>query len=546
MKKFNLGTVAALAAAVVLTAAFSGCSSSSSDDGNEEEGKIESVSIASSAEEVEAGTNVTLTADVKGNISAENVTYNWKVTENAEYGTLSAAEGKQVSLALKNTDENAHIVKVTLTASNKNNAENTATDDVYVKVKGASGSTELPEDEKQLEEEKKEDENQENQKTGGVSVNVTLNDETQYVTVKFVDPTENGNETKTFKVKSGEKVTDKIPDWTREGYLLVWSSSVDGITTESEITQDVTFTAGWSSAHTVTFKDTSAYKGDTVKEDASVEVADGAAIEESKIPGWKKTHYTLSWNPSLDLTAAVTADATYTAVWTEDEKFTVTFTDSDSSNGNEDVTQNVYSGEKASVPSWSKENYTLSWSSSVDGVSIDSVITQEVTFTANWTEKPKCSNCGTHYDTQAEADACSKQSGCPKFVAVAAGIYDLTTGGKVFSKQSAGESQTHNGITVTCTIDSRGANLKTDKNGSNGLITFAIASDMTLTFTDSVSKGVVISTTDGYVGESGTTKSETLTSATKLKLGAGNYTIVGATSSSAKIASLTFAETAGE
>lgn len=512
MKKFNLGTMAALAAAMVLTAAFSGCSSSSSDDGNEEEGKIESVSIASSAEEVEAGTNVILTADVKGDISAENVTYNWKVTENAEYGTLSAAEGKQVSLALKNTDENAHIVKVTLTASNKNNAENTATDDIYVKVKGASGSTELPEDEKQLEEEKKEDENQENQKTGGVSVNVTLNDETQYFTVKFVDPTENGNETKTFKVKSGENVTDKIPDWTREGSLLVWSSSVDGITTESEITQDVTFTAGWSSAHTVTFKDTSAYEGDTVKEDVSVEVADGAAIEASKRPGWTKTHYTLSWNPPLDLTA-VTADATYTAVWTEDEKFTVTFTDSDSSNGNENVTQNVYSGEKASVPSWSKENYTLSWSSSVDGVSTDSEITQEVTFTAKWT----------------------------KVV-----IYDLTTGGKVFSKQSAGASQTHNGITVTCTIDSKGANLKTDKNGSNGSITFAIASDMTLTFTDSASKGVVISTTDGYVGESGTTKSETLTSATKLKLGAGNYTIVGATSSSAKIASLTFAEITGE
>ncbi len=103
-------------------------------------------------------------------------------------------------------------------------------------------------------------------------------------------------------------------------------------------------------------------------------------------------------------------------MWTEDAKYTVTFVDSDGTNTEE--TQSVYTGEKANVPDWTKENYVLSWTSSVEGLTTDSAITADVTFTANWTEKPKCSNCGTHYDTETEAENCSKEEGCPKYGAL--------------------------------------------------------------------------------------------------------------------------------
>lgn len=473
MKKFNFSKLAAAlaASAMILTAAFTGCSSSSSGGGggDDEDGKIESVSVTSStAEAVESGSPVTLTATVAGDISDDNVTYAWEVTENADYGTLNAPEGKEVTLTLTNEDENAHIVKVTLTATNKNDSENTAADNAYVTVKGKDGSSELPESEKQLEEEKEEEEKKEAEagKTGTVSIKVAVDDsENPTYTVIFNDTAEEGytaQESVTKTVEYGDTVA--APEWTRDGYSLTWTSSVDGVTVNSDITADVTFTA----------------------------------------------------------------------VWTKIVYYTVTFHDSDGTNA--DDVQSIASGKTAKIPSWTKDGFTLTWDSNVSGLAPASAITTDVTFTTEWTEKPKCSNCGTHYDTQAEADACSVKEGCPKFEAVVAGTYDLSSSG-IFSKQSAGKTQTAKGITVTCMIDSKGANLKT----GNGSIAFAIASDMTLTFTDSNSKGVVIKTTGGYIGKSGTTTSETLTSASALKLGAGSYTIEGATKSSAKIKTLTFA-----
>ena len=140
-----------------------------------------------------------------------------------------------------------------------------------------------------------------------------------------------------------------------------------------------------------------------------------------------------------------------------------------------------------------------------------------------------------------DVEKCSVKNGCKGFVAVTAGTYNLSTKGTLFKKQSAGASQTVSGITVTCAIDSKGANLKINA----GEVSFVISSAMTLKFTDSTSKGVIISTSDGYVGAEGTTTSEKLGAdgaEVSITLGAGSYRIAGATSSSAKIATLTFAE----
>lgn len=364
---------------------------------------------------------------------------------------------------------------------------------------------------------------------------------TSHVTVIFKDSDENGNESVTMVIKSGSTVVP--PSWEKENFALTWidgngreADFDDSISlSEGETEKTVTFTAKWETTYTVTFKDESGTNADV-----TVDVISGEVVE--SVPEWTREHFTFAgWTSSVeDLTtdSVITSDVTFTAKWTEDAKYTVKFVDSDGVNA--EVTQTVYNGEKANVPTWTKENYSLSWTSSVEGLTTDSAITGDVIFTANWTELPKCTNCGTHYATAEDVEKCAVKSGCKGFVAVNAGTYNLSTKGTLFKKQSAGASQTVSGITVTCAIDSKGANLKINA----GEVSFAISSAMTLKFTDSTSKGVIISTSDGYVGAEGTTTSEKLGAdgaEVSITLGAGSYRIAGATSSSAKIATLTFA-----
>ncbi len=273
---------------------------------------------------------------------------------------------------------------------------------------------------------------------------------TSHVTVIFKDSDDGTNETVTKVIKSGTTVI--APDWTKEGFTLSWLteseseydfddplSVADG---ESETT--VTFTAKWTTTYTVTFKDESGTNADE-----TAAVISGETVE--TVPEWTREHYSLTgWTSSVEgLTtdSAITENVTFTAVWTEDAKYTVTFVDSDGTNTEE--TQSVYTGEKANVPDWTKENYVLSWTSSVEGLTTDSAIISDVTFTANWTEKPKCSNCGTHYDTETEAENCSKEEGCPKYGALTTITF---SGTKTASASSDNET-----ITVSMT-----GNIKSD------------------------------------------------------------------------------------
>lgn len=130
---------------------------------------------------------------------------------------------------------------------------------------------------------------------------------------------------------------------------------------------------------------------------------------------------------------------------------------------------------------------------------------------------------------------------------VAVGAYGFSTNSvpgvtydKIFTKQEAGAVQSAKGFKANCKIDSAGLNLKT----GGGELVFTLEKTLKLTFTDDNSKGVIISTEDGYIESPGTkTKGDkNFTSAEKLELGAGTYTVVGATSSSAKIKSFTFEE----
>lgn len=242
---------------------------------------------------------------------------------------------------------------------------------------------------------------------------------TSHVTVIFKDSDENGNESVTMVIKSGSTVVP--PSWEKENFALTWidgngreADFDDSISlSEGETEKTVTFIAKWETTYTVTFKDESGTNADI-----TVDVISGEVVE--SVPEWTREHFTFAgWTSSvagLTTDSAITSDVTFTANWTEDAKYTVKFVDSDGVNA--EVIQTVYNGEKANVPTWTKENYSLSWTSSVDGLTIDSAITGDVTFTANWTELPKCTNCGTHYATEDAANNCGKQEGCPKYGAL--------------------------------------------------------------------------------------------------------------------------------
>ena len=261
---------------------------------------------------------------------------------------------------------------------------------------------------------------------------------TSHVTVIFKDIGENGNESVTMVIKSGSTVIP--PSWEKENFALTWidengkEADFDDLISlsEGETEKTVTFTAKWETTYTVTFKDESGTNADV-----TVDVISGEVV--GSVPEWTREHFTFAgWTSSvagLTTDSVITDDVTFTANWTEDAKYTVKFVDSDGANAED--TQTVYNGEKANVPTWTKENYSLSWTSSVEGLTIDSAITGDVTFTANWTELPKCTNCGTHYATADAANNCGKQEGCPKYGALTTITFSGTKTATVSSDNDA-------------------------------------------------------------------------------------------------------------
>lgn len=309
---------------------------------------------------------------------------------------------------------------------------------------------------------------------------------TSHVTVIFKDSGENGNESVTMVIKSGSTVIP--PSWEKENFALTWidengkeADFDDSISlSEGETEKTVTFTAKWETTYTVTFKDESGTNADV-----TVDVISGEVV--GSVPEWTREHFTFAgWTSSvagLTTDSEITGDVTFTAKWTEDAKYTVKFVDSDGTNTEE--TQTVYNGEKANVPTWTKENYRLSWTSSVEGLTTDSAITGDVTFTANWTELPKCTNCGTHYATEDAANNCGKQEGCPKFGALTTITFEGT---KTVTAVSDSES-----ITVTATGNVKSGNSIT-YNGVTYSVIMKMESSTSLVISGAAGKTMTIVT----------------------------------------------------
>ena len=329
---------------------------------------------------------------------------------------------------------------------------------------------------------------------------------TSHVTVIFKDSDENGNESVTMVIKSGSTVIP--PSWEKENFALTWidengkEADFDDLISlsEGETEKTVTFTAKWETTYTVTFKDESGTNADV-----TVDVISGEVV--GSVPEWTREHFTFAgWTSSVaDLTIAsvITSEVTFTANWTEDAKYTVKFVDSDGANAED--TQTVYNGEKANVPTWTKENYRLSWTSSVEGLTTDSAITGDVTFTANWTELPKCTNCGTHYATEDAANNCGKQEGCPKFGALTTITFEGTKTVTAVSDSEAitvtatgniksGGSITYNGVAYSVIMKM--------ESSTSVVISGAAGKTMTIV-TDTPSKGIKINGTKNTTDTNG-------------------------------------------
>ena len=425
--------------------------------------EITNVTISGIPESAVSGP-VELTADVDGNnLEGAGIEYNWEVAEGRDYASFEnpkaeksklvpncAAEEKEVKIkvtaTLKGTENGksseVYTVKIAAkqessgegsgsgsgsgteggtTGSNTGSGSTSETGSVSAVVT-ADGSISCGKCGKiyNFTEQAKNCEHYKCATCGSVYYSQSEVDScTSHVTVIFKDSGENGNESVTMVIKSGSTVIP--PSWEKENFALTWidengkEADFDDLISlsEGETEKTVTFTAKWETTYTVTFKDESGTNADV-----TVDVISGEVV--GSVPEWTREHFTFAgWTSSvsgLTTDSVIISDVTFTANWTEDAKYTVKFVDSDGTNA--EYTQTVYNGEKANVPTWTKENYSLSWTSSIEGLTIDSAITGDVTFTANWTELPKCTNCGTHYATEDAANNCGKQEGCPKYGAL--------------------------------------------------------------------------------------------------------------------------------
>ncbi len=173
---------------------------------------------------------------------------------------------------------------------------------------------------------------------------------------------------------------------------------------------------------------------------------------------------------------------------------------------------------------------------------ITAVATGKATITVTTKDGSKTATC----EVTVEAAAADDLSGLE---ALADGFYNLSTAkitvdnteyAAVFSKNSAGNAVTQSGITVTCAIDSKGANLSTK---AVGKVYFKLDATKTVTFADSNSKGAAVYAVseDGTVSETAQTNNSTTANSYSYTLAAGTYAIAGTSGSSAKIASITVA-----
>ena len=181
---------------------------------------------------------------------------------------------------------------------------------------------------------------------------------------------------------------------------------------------------------TVIFKDI----GENGNESVTMVIKSGSIVIP---PSWEKDGYKLTWESNVagvTVDSAITSDVIFAAKWSKTVK--ATFIDSDGTNENVVVEIEAGSSAEGSAPSWTKDNFTLSWTPDFTEIEIDTE------YTSVWNELPKCSVCGKHYATQEEATSCAKTVDCPAAETVTVSFVDNVNGNetvtaKIFKGTSA-------------------------------------------------------------------------------------------------------------
>ena len=294
-------------------------------------------------------------------------------------------------------------------------------------------------------------------------------DACEHSVIHFVDSADE-SKNYTVTIKKGTNIT--LPEWTKEGFEICWTSEPADIDPSSAIdAEEVTFTATWTSTYSCQFCGKVYYTS---------EEADACA------------HYTCTNEACEKHTAgyATQAEADICNLKDGCPAYKVTCSQCGKEYSH-DTDANAC--EHYKCPSCG-----TSYNSQAE---LDACKTQEGC--EAW--RTACTNCGTEYKTQAEADNCSKQEGCPKFGALTTITFEgtktvtavcdseaitVTAMGNVKS----GGSITYNGVTYSVIMKMESA--------TSVVISGAAGKTMTIV-TDTPSKGIKINGTKNTTDTNG-------------------------------------------
>lgn len=335
-------------------------------------------------------------------------------------------------------------------------------------------------------------------------------DACEHSVIHFVD-SDDESKNYTVTIKKGTKIT--LPEWTKEGCEISWTSEPADIDPASPIdAAEVTFTASWTSTFNCEFCGKVYYTSEkaqacthyTCANEACDKHTDGYATQaeadncalKDGCPAYKvscsfcKKEYShdADANACTHYTCANEACEKHTSGYETQEKADScalkdgcpAYKATCSQCGKEySHDADVESCEHYKCPSCG-----TSYNSQAE---LDACKTQEGC--AAW--RATCTNCGTEYKTQTEADNCSKQEGCPKFgvktlIALVGEDGKVITGNTSVTVTGSVNTKDTNGAV---SIEYEGVTYKTVKFDSNASAVVTATPGQTITVVGSLPAG---------------------------------------------------------
>lgn len=418
-KSFFKTAIFAMATAALI---FAGCNSDSG--GGDDYPEITNVIISGLPESAVSGP-VELTADVDGNnLEGAGIEYSWEVAEGNGYASFENPKAKKSKLVPNCAAEEKEVkIKVTATLKGTENGKSSAVYTVKIAAKQESGT-----------EGSGSGSGSGTGSTEGGTTGGSAGSGSGAEGGSTGGNTESGSTTETGSVSAVVNADGsiscgkcgKIYNFTEqakncEHYKCATCGSV--YYSQSEVDS-------CTSHVTVIFKDI----GENGNESVTMVIKSGSTVIP---PSWEKDGYKLTWESNVagvTVDSAITSDVIFAAKWSKTVK--ATFIDSDGTNENVVVEIEAGSSAEGSAPSWTKDNFTLSWTPDFTEIEIDTE------YTSVWNELPKCSVCGKHYATKEEATSCAKTVDCPAAETVTVNFVDNVNGNetvtaKIFKGTSA-------------------------------------------------------------------------------------------------------------